>query len=135
MEPIKSVASPSVTGETQLTQEPPQSAPVSWPLRTPSLQVGAWHTVRRQTWLMQSLGSAQLRVSAHGAQMSPPQSTLVSVPLCWPSPQPLLDALEPPLPWEEATGPELPLPGVDAAVEDPLPAPLVTLLEAAALLL
>jgi hypothetical protein len=55
----------------------------SSPLRTPSTQVGGWHSagVPRQTLLTQSLQVAQRSSAGQGAQVPPPQSMSVSLPL------------------------------------------------------
>src|SRR5438105_1783456 len=57
---------------------PPQSPPVSFPFRTPSLQEGAMHTLLH-TRLAQSPPILHMRPSAQGGQL-PPQSTSVSSP-------------------------------------------------------
>ena len=61
---------------------PPQSTSVSVPLRTPSLQVGAWQVwlAGLHTRLVQSDPKRQCLPTAHGGQVPPPQSTSVSIP-------------------------------------------------------
>jgi hypothetical protein len=69
---------------------PPQSAPVSLPFFTPSMQVGAWQVpgVPLQTLSWQSLPALHFLPSPHRAQVSlPPQSTSVSLPSRTPSAQ------------------------------------------------
>jgi hypothetical protein len=69
---------------------PPQSIPVSVPLRTPSLQAAAVQVcvVGSQIWLRQSRGPCTQALPAmHGGQAPPPQSMSVSVPFCTPSVQ------------------------------------------------
>jgi hypothetical protein len=65
--------------------EPPQSAPVSLPFLTPSVQAGAAHTLAEHTPLLQSVPALHASVAAHLAEQEPPQSTSVSSPLCVPS--------------------------------------------------
>ena len=51
---------------------------------TASPQLAAGHiTDSAQTWLVQSSGTAQARLSAHAGQEPPPQSTSVSSPFIW----------------------------------------------------
>src|SRR5437016_1557355 len=66
---------------------PPQSTPVSLPLRALSLQSGGaqWLSVPGaplvQTWLVQSEALRQRFSSSQGLQWRPPQSTSLSSPL------------------------------------------------------
>jgi hypothetical protein len=68
---------------------PPQSTSVSLAFRTPSVQVGTWHTPPLHTWLEQSLGALQPAPSPQRIQegAGPPQSTSVSLPFSTPSAQ------------------------------------------------
>jgi len=65
-----------------LAQVAPQSIVGSLPFFTPSVQLGAWHrwAVAEHTRLVQSLGSVQPLLSAHGLLQAEPQSTSVSLP-------------------------------------------------------
>jgi hypothetical protein len=70
----------------QRAQPPPQSTSISCPLRTPSVQLGAWQQratpapqpPARQTWLWQSPSPLQARPVAQSSQR-PPQSTSLSL--------------------------------------------------------
>jgi len=70
-----------------LAQEPAQSMACSVPFFTPSVHVGAWHEsvqkrpVQEHTPLVQSAAAPHFFVSAHFAQVPPPQSTSVSLPV------------------------------------------------------
>jgi hypothetical protein len=64
----------------QSLQEPPQSTSVSFPLRIPSVQLGARQVPLRQLPLAQSLFTVHVRFTAHGEQDPPPQSTSDSEP-------------------------------------------------------
>src|SRR6476469_3784351 len=57
---------------------PPQSTSVSAPFFTPSVFVGAWHTLSVHTPLAQSAAAAHFFESSHFLQVAPPQSTSVS---------------------------------------------------------
>ena len=59
---------------------PPQSMPVSVPLRTASVQVGVWHRLDTQTLLEQSDAVAQPLPFPQTEQAAPPQSVSVSLP-------------------------------------------------------
>jgi hypothetical protein len=72
---------------------PPQSASVSAPLRTPSVQLGARQMPPAHTPLVQSALPTHCEPAAHGLQ-PPPQSTSVSAPFFTESEQ--LDALQSP---------------------------------------
>jgi hypothetical protein len=58
---------------------PPQSTPVSAPLRVRSRQASVEHTEPTQRFEAQSVGAAQDRPFAHGLPHEPPQSTSASV--------------------------------------------------------
>ncbi|MFN7134483.1 MAG: hypothetical protein ACK4N5_20550, partial [Myxococcales bacterium] len=60
-----------------LLHDPPQSTSVSLPLRTPSLQVGAWHTPPEQTPETQSFAVEQPAPVPHFVVQLPPQSVPV----------------------------------------------------------
>jgi hypothetical protein len=64
----------------QAAQEPPQSASVSEPFMTLSMQDGGAHDCESQTSDAQSAFSEHPAESGHGGQV-PPQSVDVSVPL------------------------------------------------------
>src|SRR3954470_11600026 len=68
-------------------QTAPQSTSLSVPFFTPSVQLGAWHTLPVHTPLEQSLPMVQARPVAHLVTHEPPQSTSVSVPFFAPSVQ------------------------------------------------
>ena len=70
-----------------LAQVAPQSTVGSLPFLTPSVQLGAWQrwVVAGHTWLVQSFGSRQPRLSAQGLLQLDPQSTSVSLPFFTPS--------------------------------------------------
>jgi hypothetical protein len=78
----QSVASAQLEPSLHAEHVPPQSVSVSEPFLAPSLQVGAWQVagLPEQTLLVQSVETEQSLVSAHLAQVPPPQSTSVSVP-------------------------------------------------------
>jgi hypothetical protein len=60
---------------------PPQSVSVSVPLRTPSLQLSAWHSPPEHTALLQSEFAVHpLPVPQRAHVVAPPQSTSVSPP-------------------------------------------------------
>ncbi len=65
---------------------PPQSVPVSTPFLMPSLHAGAAHEPLTQLAEVQSVLLPQPFVSPHFGQL-PPQSTSVSLPFFFPSPQ------------------------------------------------
>jgi hypothetical protein len=62
----------------QAGQAPPQSTPVSAPLRTPSLQAGAWQTPALHTLDAQSLATLHAIPSPQAGQ--PPPQVLHSPP-------------------------------------------------------
>jgi hypothetical protein len=66
-------------------QLPPQSTAVSAPFLTPSLQLGAWHTLPAHDALAQSAPVRQALPGAQRVAQPPLQSTSVSVPFATPS--------------------------------------------------
>jgi len=66
----------------RVSQEPPQSTPVSVPSFTPSVQLGSWHVLpgpgtAAHTPERQSVAVLQGCAATHGEQLAPPQSTPV----------------------------------------------------------
>lgn len=70
-----------------LLQLPPQSMSLSLPFFTPSVQIGAWHTLLVHTPLTQSELPVHALPAEHLPQPPPPQSTSVSLPFLTPSVQ------------------------------------------------
>jgi hypothetical protein len=68
-------------------QDPPQSTSVSVPLRTPSVQLGAWQVDPMQEPESQSLPEAQCSPWVQRLGQLPPQSTSLSEPFAAPSEQ------------------------------------------------